>query len=420
MIYRLCPWRWLLWGLAIILTMALVAPLDAQALAVNLLSRVMAHGLLHSSRPASLESLAESEALALVPENQRARLLGRLLMARGEYGSAREMLERGLQVDPADRLTRVFLAETYDRLGQPDKALAEWLQAGAFGQLLARGKQAAGARQWDEANHFLEAAGQIRPYDSSAIDALMRAYEQQGALVQAAVVLQRAISTASDAERRGWWLHLGRILEKAGRWQEAGGVYRDGIAAFPDSYQFHLGLGRSYYWGEQRLPEALAEIERAMALAPNSDQAYVDLAKILRAEKRYAEALENYGRAAELSPESYWPLSGQASVLMDMGDAPAAIRLLEEAAVRFPEESHLYYLLAHAYRQGGKTELAIAAAERSVALDTANNMGLRLTLARTYEAGGRTEDAIAEYRAILAVSPNQKDALEGLARLQKE
>jgi len=429
MIYRLCQWRWLLWVSAIILTMMLVAPLGAQALVVNQLSLVVAHSLLDSSQPALLEPFAgpvvsavePSGLLTLVPRGQRARLLGRLLMARGEYQAAGQILKEGLEVDPADRLKRAFLAETYDRLGQPEKALAEWLQVGAFSQLLARGRQAAEARRWDEANRFMEAAWELNPAEASVVDAMVRLYEEQGDLSQAAAVLRRALAvgTRSATVARGWHIWLGQILEKSGRWQEAEAVYRDAIAAFPDSYQAHIGLGRSLYRGEHRLAEALEEIDRAIALAPGNDEPYMAQGEIYRAEKRYDEALESYTRAAELAPNEYWPLSGQAAVLMDMGDAPAAIQPLEEATARFPAEPHLYYLLAYAYQKAGKTELAVAAAKRSVALDTANNVGLRITLARMYEADGRTEDAIAEYQAILAVNPTQRDALEGLARLQK-
>lgn len=397
--------------------LAWLFPWAIRAMAVNQLSVMAIHAVSGTPLWVATEIRPDSKLLTFVPRAEQDRLLGRLSLARGDYQAAVDTLTHGLRTEPLNQLMLAYLGEAHANLGELESALEAWQRAGSFSHLLLRGNQAAQAGQWEEAIQFMEAAWALSPADYRVVSSMVRVYEAQGDNQQAVTVLRRAFATQPELKDTFNLLWLGRLLEDSGNWREAESVYRGIIEAAPREPRAHVGLARALYWGGHPLDEALAELNYAVALDPTNVEAYMSRGKIYRAEGRYGEALDSYRRAAALSPNDYWPISGQASVLIDMGNTEDAIGLLTEASDQFPDHPHLYYLLAYAYRRAGELELAAAAAERAMALGISSEE-LRLMLARMYEAAGRTEDALREYQAVLEINPDQKEALEGVSRLQ--
>ena len=123
-------------------------------------------------------------------------------------------------------------------------------------------------------------------------------------------------------------------LRQQGREEDAVRTLRDGIAAVPGNASLHHALGLAYVRAKQR-PEALLELSRAAQLAPDSARyTYV-----------YAVALNSFGQG------------------------PAAIRLLERATVRWPDDRDMLLALITMERDAGRKDEARKAAEVLVALD---------------------------------------------------
>jgi tetratricopeptide (TPR) repeat protein len=355
--------------------------------------------------------------LRLVPKAERDRLLGRLFMAQGQDQAAVEALSRAIEADPADRLLLAYLGQALDNLGQSPQAIEAWRRAGDVAHLLRKGEQAIEAGQWAEAQASLEVAWTLAPGTPEIVRPLVRVYQAQGEDLQAAAVLRRALAVGPRSQATYYRLWLGQLLEGQGEWAQAEAVYRQILATAPEDPQAHAGLARSLHSAGSALPEVQVELEQAKDLDPARVEAYMSEGKILRAEGRHQEALASYQRAAELAPGNFWPVGGQAEVLMDMGDPGAALGLLLDVESRFPGQPHLYYLLAYAYRGTGDIESAVAAAERSVSLNP-EQAGYLWTLARMCEAAGRSQDALAAYEDLLVLDPDHQDALEGIARLR--
>jgi tetratricopeptide (TPR) repeat protein len=405
--------QFFLWGLIL----AFSLPGIVQVVETNWLALVVNQRIFRQSAAIGL-ALPPDTLQQAIPSDRRARLLGYWLLAEGDYPAAKEILEKGSSRTLGEALLLVFAAATNDRLGLPEVALGQLIQAGAFQQIFQRGQKAAEVGDAERARVYFEAAWKINPANPVLVEAMVRFSEGQADLVQAAEVLQAAIQIHSGVENEGWRVRLGGILEKAKRWPEAEAIYQVTLALFPDNWQAHLGLARCLYYGRHDFASAMAEVNWVIERFPNLGEGYESLGELYSAEKLYDEALASYTRQVELTPDSYWPISNLTQVLSDMGRVQEAIQVLETDGSHFPQEPHRYYQLAYNYHQIGETARAIDAARQAVALDYSHNAGYLITLGIMYEAGGYIDQAVAAYQDALAIDPGQPDALEALRRLQ--
>jgi predicted TPR repeat methyltransferase len=75
--------------------------------------------------------------------------------------------------------------------------------------------------------------------------------------------------------------------------------------------------------------------------------------------------------------------------------------------------------LAWAYHKDGHREEALEAIEQAIVLDP-DAVRNHLRAGQIYEAAGQTERALAAYRQLLDLRPDNKTALEAIARLSDE
>ena len=76
------------------------------------------------------------------------------------------------------------------------------------------------------------------------------------------------------------------------------------IALRPDLPEAHVALGYYYYWGFRRYDDAMAELRRALELAPSNDDALGAIGFIHRRRAEWAEALAAMEKALSISPRS--------------------------------------------------------------------------------------------------------------------
>ncbi|GAG01956.1 unnamed protein product, partial [marine sediment metagenome] len=115
------------------------------------------------------------------------------------------------------------------------------------------------------------------------------------------------------------------------------------------SPEAHFRLGRIYLRKKQ-YDEAIAESERAVAMAPNSALAHAVLAYILETAGRPEEAISLYEKAIRLSPiADSWYLAGLGWSYFDMGKYAEAISAFKKCLNLSPEYLHAHTYLAAAY-----------------------------------------------------------------------
>lgn len=143
-----------------------------------------------------------------------------------------------------------------------------------------------------------------------------------------------------------------------------------GIAGSEDELQQHRNLGKAFYENPATQYEAVGELEKALALAPNS-----------------ARETVNYGLA-----------------LLRAGQAEKGIAELEKAQKMDPTIPHTWFNLGIAYKQASQYDKAQAELEHMVQLVPDEPIS-HYNLGVLYKLAGRLDDAIREWQKTAQLDP---------------
>lgn len=155
--------------------------------------------------------------------------------------------------------------------------------------------------------------------------------------------------------------------------------------------------------------EGMAYLRKAVALAPAMPDARNNLAHALSEGGDHRAAAREYQLLVVAAPQMLPAWQGLIAALHKSGDSAAALKVAEDAAARFPDNSgfcaSLGRILMHLCRPGD----AEAALRRALALDprngeAANNLGTLV------EERGRPSEALALYEAAAQARPDLADA----------
>jgi tetratricopeptide (TPR) repeat protein len=154
----------------------------------------------------------------------------------------------------------------------------------------------------------------------------------------------------------------GEIFEIQGRFSEAAAEFRKAIAKNPAALNLHFRLGRALLL-ESRTPEALEaaqkEFEAELKLNPGDAAAEYQVAQILAARQRAADAAPRYERAIALDGSFTEALIALGKLRVDEKRYAEAIGLLERAVAQAPASEAARYSLMLAYRNAGRAEDAL-------------------------------------------------------------
>lgn len=199
------------------------------------------------------------------------------------------------------------------------------------------------------------------PYAVDFADSVTRFLSYFGLPREIAALAARSQAAAGELGSRSWYLaqsNRGEQLLAAGQAQEAAEVFREVLRHLQEAPSFEraltLGrLGRCYRAGgrpdlaEQEYENALAVLDRL----PPSDAVkrergiqLTDLADVLRAQGRYAEAREKYEKGLEVA-KGLEDLRGQGVSLGQLGTLAMLEGNLEEAVARYQDALILFQQL---------------------------------------------------------------------------
>ena len=278
-------------------------------------------------------------------------------LQQGDTGSfALLLLRLALDLRPDFTSARLLAADVQSGSGQVAAAFATLAPVPAGDPLIAvvRLRQARLQERLGhaaEARQILEQLAAAYPQRPEPLSQLGEMQMGQGQFGSAIATFGRAIGRAPQPQTRSAWLlyyERGSAYDRAHQWPEAEADFLQALTLAPDQPFVLNYLG--YAWAEQgrNLPRARAMIERAAALRPN-DGAIMD----------------SLG----------W-------VMLLQGDNDGAIRWLERAVERTPEDS------------------------------TANGH-----LGDAYAAAGRRPEALTQWRRALILNPEPQDAAKLQAKL---
>jgi tetratricopeptide (TPR) repeat protein len=141
--------------------------------------------------------------------------------------------------------------------------------------------------------------------------------------------------------------------------------YQVAVKLKPDEAELHEKLGELYLsFHKKPVAEAKAELEKALALDPSRPRTLYLLGKICLMKREYQAAIPLLRGALRFEPNLLGAHAGLGRALLRTGEVELAARELERA-VGADYYGDLHYQLYDAYRQLGKTELAMKALARS-------------------------------------------------------
>ena len=210
-----------------------------------------------------------------------------------------------------------------------------------------------------------------------------------------------------------------------------------------------LSLLADAYLGAQRIPQALEILKRAIALYPEQERHYVDLAHLCMEQEahdlglevleagirnipgsarlhgmrgvlysllsRFSEAEAAFARAGELDPDEPSARVGLSIALQQTGRLEESIPLLREEAGKNPRDPVVNTMLARALIQRGRltpSESAEAktALERATESDPAHTAAW-VELGKLYRKTGATDDAVSALERAVKQGPDNRQAV---------
>lgn len=199
----------------------------------------------------------------------------------------------------------------------------------------------------------------------------------------------------------------GNRAEDAGRLQEALGLYRQAVATAPQSPEAHLNLGIA----QEALGDMLAartSYERVLALESDHPYAAYNLGKLDFVQGRAAPAEALLRRALVRRPDFAQAWTVLASVLEHQGQLEAAADAIAQAVRLAPDVAGSLQMQSGLLARLGRTDAAEEAAARAAALQPQDAECQAAHSLRLFEQGFAAE-ALAPLRQAIALAPGRFD-----------
>jgi ABC-type polysaccharide/polyol phosphate export permease/Flp pilus assembly protein TadD len=191
------------------------------------------------------------------------------------------------------------------------------------------------AERLEEASLYLARAVAIEPQNAPALRGLSAAGH---ALDRPEEALSLALQAATLApEDNGLVIHAAELLLRAGRIDDAGALLDAATARDPKDAVFWR-LVSATESQRDRPQAALAAIETALRLAPDSAEYHLHRGHLLFRAGDFAAAAEAFNRAAALDPQSQAARRGQLDLLLADGQIAEATAMGGEILRAFPED----------------------------------------------------------------------------------
>ena len=333
-------------------------------------------------------------AAALEPGSVAARIhLGNTLLRDGRRRESRRVFERLVESDPGSAAAHLGLARAHDADGKSGAALRSYMraldlapEAGAVRYALATLYSRLG-RDLD-ASRQLELIGEKEPTEPSFEDPLAAAVlairtdkhtlleeglqlESRGSPAQAAQAFEEALRLDSAYVQAR--INLVGTYGRLGRFEEAQVHYERALELAPDSEELHVNWG-TLQADRDRLSSAARSFRRALEINPHSADTHADLGLVLDRVGERAQAVRHFLFALEKNPGHRTANFHLARLRIAEDRAEEAVRHLLRTVEPVDERTPTYlYALADAYLRAGQPEMAAGHLAR--ALDLAIELG---------------------------------------------
>ena len=309
--------------------------------------------LSYSLQGKDAEAIPEyQKTLELKPGLYQAELnLGMLLLRNKRAAEAAPVLEAAATAKPGEFRPRWYLAEALYAAGDFAKAEQHYQTAcgidpkSAPAQLGLARAQAAQNRLSEAAGHF-RAAAELDPAFRDSLLELAGLYEKNRQPAEAVAIYEKFPENVGAEER------LGELLIETKRFAEAiphleKAVGRDATAAH------RLALATAYHLNKEPA-KALVQLEKAVAAEPASYDLRMQYGRVLRDERQFTPAANQFMAAAKIKPESKEAWNEMAGVLTLAEQYPQALAALDrvrELGQEIPGDHYLRAIILDKFHQ---------------------------------------------------------------------
>jgi tetratricopeptide (TPR) repeat protein len=199
--------------------------------------------------------------------------------------------------------------------------------------------------------------------------------------------------------------------------QNFGGAIETLLAAkkvFARSAQLELALGVAYY-GQRRFPDAVDAFLRTIEIAPDVEQPYVFLSRMLdQAGDRVPEVAERFAAFDKANPDGYLGSFLHAKGLIAMrGDADQAEKLLRRSITARGDYAEAHFELGSLLERKRKWVEAEIEFARCVELNPKSSTP-HYHLARIYDRLGMRDKAAAEHAVHRRLEEEERGGMSGI------
>ncbi len=194
--------------------------------------------------------------------------------------------------------------------------------------------------------------------------------------------------------------------------KEAERLAKETIDRDPNHIEAHILMGSVLYSRGEK-DQALAELNKAVALNPNRVESYLSLARFYIVAKDQQKAEETYKKAISVDANSALAHSEYGKFLVQANRSPEAEAELRKAVEVGPSDRNAHFVLASFYLVNKQLDKAEAEFKTLAGMD-ADRPESQVVLANYYSAVNRMDDAIKIFQDVLVKSP---EYMEGRYRL---
>jgi arylsulfatase A-like enzyme/tetratricopeptide (TPR) repeat protein len=234
---------------------------------------------------------------------------------------------------------------------------------------------------------------------------LAEGFELEGRYAEAKIAYARLLELVPESPAS--YVNLALSEARLRKFDEAIATLRLGTERMPDSAVLHVRLGHTYLV-TGRPAEALASMDRVIALEPRNVDAYTAAASALDALGRKAEARDYLEKAITVEPENKFLRTSLAMNLASAGDIGQAIEVYKALVADYPGDHVLRQHLGVAYGVAGDYANSIESFKQAIAINPTPTAYLNLAVAS--KRAGDAAEAVRYLRLYLADPKGERPA----------
>ncbi len=220
---------------------------------------------------------------------------------------------------------------------------------------------------------------------------------------------------------------LAELYFRTGRVKDAITAAQAQIARDPNSLEAHKLLGRIYLRSlgdaqsgsnKDMLQLAIGEYTRIVQLEPNDIEDHLLLGQLYSFAKDPTHAQEQFAAAQKINPHSEEVVLNMARIDTEQGNLRGAVQVL--SSLPEPDQTaKTEYALGASYDQLKETKHAIAAYQKSLALEP-DNLDVERALADALHRDGQDKAALASYNDVIDGDPTDANAYLHAAEIERK